>query len=251
MSRDYKMALEACSNLLNLNLTSKEKAILQLERTYLLRHAGAVEESLILLKKTISYIEFINERKLLVEAYTYLSVTYSILNLVQYQLSALEKLETLAKEFDIPIRLAMAYQHRGRISFKNKDYKQALKYYNDAEGLIEFPERNPLLQISLITVLIKLGNYKEAKLKINTSRNYPLSEYEEMCLLSLETEMFLYQGEIQRHKKNLKIVLNYFEETEEREDLIYNYDYLAEYYDSKGKYQEAAKYSKLWREIQK
>jgi len=63
-----------------------------------------------------------------------------------------------------------------------------------------------------------------------------------MIVMSFECEIHLYNGDIDRHKKLLKIVLKYFEANNCSLDLKYIYNYLEKYYYEKHAYKEASTY---------
>jgi len=154
----------------------------------------------------------------------------------------IQELEAFITKHNLTEFRGFIFQHKGFVYEKSHQFYEALSNYEQAYYLAEKAELVIECLISIISCHIKLKNLEKARHYLDATSTMTLSKTNEMILLSLESELFLYQEKIKEHRSSLKKVFKYFKSIQVYEDLAYIYDYLANYYLEKKSYKNAAFY---------
>jgi len=188
--------------------------------------------------------------ELLAEYYNYLAVIYRRLGFFEKAFETLDKLEEVALRSNLTERLAFVYHNKGVIYGKDKqDYENALNYYYKGLNVFESPNHQGNFYRCILTVLIKLERYAEAKTIIEASETIKINKETEMGILLLKGELALYCGDIEKHRYYHQLTLNYFLSQKDSDTLSYIFNYLADYYQKNNKFKKALEFHKRKEEL--
>jgi len=238
--------LEECYNYCKLltgivtNDHQKGRCLVLMSQT--LSKRGFMNEALLSINKAIAFIETFDKGMLLAGAYVNHSSILVNFKLYNEALETLQKLENINKVTANQDASAVLFQHRGAIFLRTKEYQKAVENYELAHSNAKYPHIQIKILISLISCHLKMKNIAEAKKHLEIMQNQELRQHEMMIMKSLECEIYLHNNEIDKHKKLLKNVLNYFEANNLTSDLKHIYSYLAKYHYEQQSYKEAATY---------
>jgi len=238
--------LEECSNYCQLlaeivdDNHQKGRCLVLMSQTAFRR--GLMNKALTSTNKAITFIETFDKGLLLLGAYVTQSSVLISFKIYEDALEVLQEIENINQTINNPNIAAAIVQHRGFIFSKTKDYQKAIENYEMAYSNSKYPHNQLKLLISLISCHLKTKNIVEATKYLEIMRKKELRQHEKMIMMSFECEIHLYNGDINKHKKLLKIVLKYFEANNCLLDLKYIYSYLAKHHHEKHDYKEASTY---------
>lgn len=226
----------------NIGNTRKITAIVERE-TAKYKNTGE-KKYLISSKFAKLYLHYSNDIELLSENYEIYTLNeneFPYVNIkVQYNLSQFfidnpEKANSFidkgikeAKKYNYSDYIANFYDIKGTVYYRIKDYKKALKYYN--EGLMYFQKDKDIGGISYMynnigTVYYELGKYDEAYsvfqkgLKVLESKK-PFTSSEYFSLYTIKKSLasnYAKQGDFENAEKNYLEAYNYFKDIKEDE----------------------------------
>ncbi|MCL1950694.1 MAG: tetratricopeptide repeat protein, partial [Turicibacter sp.] len=226
-----------------------QRLAVELTLAYFLLQQNKLNDGYLQLIQTKKSLASLHEPALLAECLSYEFLLFSRLNLHSNALDTLDTLEIIATKNNLSMRLAMAFQNKGRIYSQLQEYEKAIEYHKKGLELVKGSIRYGPLLISLISCHLQLKNLVEARAYLAFTNEHPFSEKEEVALINLRAQLALYLGDFHLHQKYLDTAIEYYSTNNHQRDLAYIYGYLADYHTEKEDYKMATFFYKKEREL--
>lgn len=244
---NYRSAQESTEQALSLLGEEEERAYLELLKCYILIENKELETALDKIEIILSQLRKREEVPvhLLAQGNAYLVTAYSNLKLYNRALCILDELIEITSKNNLKHREALAYQQKGFIYSKHKNYEKALQNYHYSLKLLSGTTQAGPIFVSIIKNYVLSRDYVQAEKYFIQSQTICLTIDEQMTIQSYRAQAELYKGNSLGCQVLIEKPIAFFKENGYKRSLYYIYGFLAEGYMYHENHKQAAYYYEL------